>query len=273
MGNAVQSQREPRSTRMSADGVWVYAIIRGGHAEGRVAGLRGVADEPVRVVASDDLAAVVGTVRLDEFGQDALRRNLEDLDWVAGKARAHDAVITAVAQSGSVIPVRMATVYLDDRHVRTLLENRCHDFEATLSRLCGRAELGVKVYADPKRLLTPDKEQDHDGTRTGTAYLMRRKQELASHEEAYRAAAIEADHIHTTLMRHAVDGRRKPPPDHSLSGRDEMTVLNGTYLVDSDAVGLFRETVAALAMSTGRLSLETTGPWPPYSFAGEPVSE
>jgi hypothetical protein len=52
-----------------------------------------------------------------------------------------------------------------------------------------------------------------------------------------------------------------------------MTVLNGTYLVDSDAVDLFRETVAALAMSTGRLSLETTGPWPPYSFAGEPVSE
>jgi len=258
---------------MSADGVWVYAIIRGAGAEDRVSGLRGVAGEPVHLVASDELAAVVGVVDLDEYGQDALRRNLEDLDWVAQKARAHDAVITAVARSGSVIPVRMATVYLDDGHVRTLLENRRDDFEATLSRLCGRAELGVKVYADPKQLLTADSEQDDGGMRTGTAYLMRRRQQLASHEEAYRAAAVEADRIHTTLMRYAVDGRRKPPPDRSLSGRDEMTVLNGTYLVDSDAVGLFRETVAALGMSTGRLSLETTGPWPPYSFAGEPVSE
>jgi hypothetical protein len=167
----------------------------------------------------------------------------------------------------------MATVYLDDTHVRTLLENRRDDFEATLSRLCGRTELGVKVYANLKRLLASESEQADGGKRTGTAYLMRRRQQLASHEEAYRAAAVEADRIHTTLMRHAVDGRRKPPPDRSLSGRDEMTVLNGTYLVDSDAVGLFRETVAALAMSTGRLSLETTGPWPPYSFAGEPVSE
>jgi hypothetical protein len=122
-------------------------------------------------------------------------------------------------------------------------------------------------------LLTPDCGQDDAGTRTGTAYLMRRRRELASREEAYQAAAAEADHIHATLMRHAVDGKRRPPPDRSLSGRDEVTVLNGTYLVDSDAVELFRKTVAALSMSTSKLSLELTGPWPPYSFAGEPVTQ
>lgn len=257
---------------MNADGVWVYAVIRGDRAEDRVRGLRGVADEPVHVVVADELAAVVGPVALDEFGQDALRRNLEDLDWVAQKARAHDAVVSAVAGSGAVIPVRMATVYLDDGRVKKLLESRQDDFEATLSRLSGRAEVGVKVYADPKRLLAPEEEQDVESTGKGTAYLMRRRRALASQEEACQAAAVEADRIHSTLMRHAVDGKRKPPPDRSLTGRDELTVLNGTYLVDSDAVGLFRETVVALAMSTGRLSLETTGPWPPYSFAGEPVT-
>jgi hypothetical protein len=133
--------------------------------------------------------------------------------------------------------------------------------------------MGVKVYADPNRLLTSDEGQVSAGKRAGTAYLMRRRRELASREEAYQVAAVEADRIHSTLMRQAVDGKRKPPPDRSLSGRNELTVLNGTYLVDSDAIGLFRETVVALAMSTGRLSLETTGPWPPYSFAGEPVTE
>jgi hypothetical protein len=273
MGNAAPSQGDLRSMRMSVDGVWVYAVIHGVRAESRVCGLRGVADEPVHVVACDELAAVVGVVNLDEFGQDALRRNLEDLDWVAQKARAHDAVISAVARSGAVIPVRMATVYLDDGRVRKLLESRRQDFGATLTRLSGRAEVGVKVYADPTRLATTDAGQDDDGSRTGTSYLMRRRRELASREEAYRAAALEADRIHGTLMRYAVDGKRKPPPDRSLSGRDELTVLNGTYLVDSDAVGFFRETVVALGLSTGRLSLETTGPWPPYSFAGEPVAE
>jgi hypothetical protein len=272
MGNTAPSQGDLRSMRMSVDGVWVYAVVHAVRAESRVCGLRGVADEPVHVVACDELAAVVGVVSLDEFGQDALRRNLEDLDWVAQKARAHDAVISAIAESGAVLPVRMATVYLDDGRIRKLLESRRQDFRETLTRLSGRAEVGVKVYADPTRLLAVDAGQDDEHSRTGTSYLMSRRRQLASREETYRAAALEADHIHTTLMRYAVDGKRKPPPDRSLSGRDELTVLNGTYLVDADAVGFFREAVATLGSSTGKLSLETTGPWPPYSFAGEPVA-
>ena len=256
---------------MSGDGVWVYAVICGGGAESRVSGLRGVAGEPIYTVSAGKLAAVVGAVSLSEYGRDALHRNLEDLDWVAQNARAHDAVITAVARSGSVIPVRMATMYLNNAHVRTLLIERCEDFVSTLKRLSGRAEVGVKVYLDPRRSTRADTEGSE--VRSGTAYLMRRRQQLASREEAYQAAAVESERIHTTLMRYAVDGKRKPPPDRSLSGRDEMMVLNGTYLVDSDAVGLFQESAAALANSTEHLILETTGPWPPYSFAGEPVAQ
>jgi hypothetical protein len=70
-------------------------------------------------------------------------------------------------------------------------------------------------------------------------------------------------------MQHAVDGKRKPATDRSLSGREEWTVLNGTYLVDSDAVDVFRETVAMLDRATPRITLEITGPWPPYSFAAD----
>ena len=68
------------------------------------------AGETVRVVIAGDLAAVVGTVGLDEFGEQALRRHLEDLDWLSAKATAHDAVISAIARFGSVILVRLATV-------------------------------------------------------------------------------------------------------------------------------------------------------------------
>nr|WP_253867555.1 GvpL/GvpF family gas vesicle protein [Mycobacterium sp. GA-1285] len=247
-------------------------MTQGEGAEGRMGGLRGVADELVHVVSTDQLAAVVGSVDLDEFGKDALSRNLEDLDWVASKARAHDAVISAVARSGSVIPVRMATVYLSEDRVREMLQNRSRDFEATLSRLRDRLEVGVKVYADPKRQHAPAGGKEESGKISGTAYLMRRRQALVSREEAYQAAAVGAERIHRTLMRYAVDGKRKPPPTRALSGRDDVIVLNGTYLVDSDAVGLFRKAVSALVMSTDALSLETTGPWPPYSFTGEPVA-
>jgi hypothetical protein len=108
--------------------------------------------------------------------------------------------------------------------------------------------------------------------RSGTAYLLRRRRQLASQEEAYRLAAGEAERIHAKLMERAVDGKRKPASDPAVSGRDAWTVLNGTYLVDKDHMEEFRRSVAALDRDTRGIELEITGPWPPYSFAGDVVS-
>lgn len=258
---------------MSTDGVgvWAYAVIQGDSADDRIAGLQGVAGEPVRVLATADLAAAVGTVSLGEFGEEALRRNLEDLDWLAAKARAHDAVISAIARSGPVIPVRMATVYLDDARVEQLLQNRRDDFSAALDLVTGREELGVKAYADPKKLAGQEDPQGAE-SRSGTAYLLRRRRQIASQEQAYRVAAAEAERIHAALLAHAVDGKRKPASDRSLSGRDAWTVLNGTYLVDNSSVDDFRAAVAAVDERSTGIELEITGPWPPYSFAGDVVT-
>lgn len=255
-------------------GVWVYAIVAGDRAAERIAGLCGVAGEPVRAVIGGDLAAAVGTVPLGEFGQDALRRNLEDLDWLGAKARAHDAVVSAVARSGPVIPVRMTTVYLGDDRVRALLESRRPDFHAALSRVTGRVELGVRAHADAKALVPQEDPQPESGARrSGSAYLMRRKRALEHQELAHGAAAAAADRIHAALLRFATDGKRKPVADNSLSGRAGWTVLNGTYLVEDDRAGEFRSLVDELERDTAGIELEITGPWPPYSFAGDVVAD
>ena len=70
----------------------------------RIDGLHGVSGEPVRAVTTAGLTAAVGTVGLDEYGEEGLRRNLEDLDWLAANARAHDAVIAAIARFGPSCP-------------------------------------------------------------------------------------------------------------------------------------------------------------------------
>jgi hypothetical protein len=152
--------------------------------------------------------------------------------------------------------------------VEGLLRTRHDVFDAGLRRLSGRQELGVKAYADPRGLVPSEDASQAAGHKSGTAYLLRRRWELEAREEAYRCAAEEAMRIHDTLMRCAVDGIRKPAVDKSLSGTSSPVVLNGTYLVEDGMVELFREAVETLNRTTARITLEITGPWPPYSFAG-----
>src|SRR5437763_9834118 len=143
-----------------SSGVWLYAVGRG-----FVEGLTGVAGEQVRGIERDGLIAAGGTVGLDQFGAEPLRRHFEDLDWLAATAQAHEAVVAALAQTSPAVPLRLATVYLDDERVRQMLAWRRTDFENALQRVEGRDEWGVKAFevAQPETATQP--------VTSGAAYL------------------------------------------------------------------------------------------------------
>jgi hypothetical protein len=249
-------------------GVWLYAVTRD-LDQRRLAGLTGVAGEPVRAVEAAGLAAVVGSVDLAEFGEQGLRRNLEDLEWLEATARAHDTVVNAVVRPGPAVPLRLATVYLDDERVRAALAERRADFGAALDRVSGRAEWGVKAYADPDALAGPAAaEAAGTGGGAGTAYLLRRRAQLSAREAVERTATRHAEEIHAALVRAAVAGRRHPAQHPRLTRRREWMLLNGTYLVDEEGAEAFAGVVRALDGEYHGVDLELTGPWPPYSFSG-----
>jgi hypothetical protein len=122
----------------------------------------------------------------------------------------------------------------------------------------GRDELAVRAYADPTSL-------------PSASHLGRRRR-LATQHERYRLAAEEADRIHAALLRCAVQGKRRPSLDECPSADGPWPVLNGSYLVDGNVVDLFMQTINELERSTASVTLEVTGPWPPYSFAEELVA-
>jgi len=76
---------------MSESAVYMYALAR---SDGwQPTSLRGVDDQPVRTVSTGPLSCIVSTVSLDQFGEQALQRNLEDLAWLERPARQHDAIV------------------------------------------------------------------------------------------------------------------------------------------------------------------------------------
>jgi hypothetical protein len=253
-------------------GLWVYAVTEQIPAAsfGQVAGVGG---GQVRTVAAAGLTAIAEEVPLEEFGEAALRRNLEDLAWLEETARAHHRVIDAAARQSPVVPMRLATVYSGDASVAAMLAGRGDDFRAALGRMSRRQEWGVKAYA-AERAEAANAAPAHGGTEDtgsggkGAAYLRRRRDQLSAQQDARRELAASAELVHGALSQLAVDSALHPPQAPQLTGTSAQMLLNAAYLLDQQRSEDFTAAVGALAENHPALRLELTGPWPPYSFAG-----
>jgi hypothetical protein len=244
-------------------GVWLHAVVS---ARQPLPDIIGVGGQRVRAIRSGDLTAVVSPVPLREYGEQALRGNLEDLDWLERIARAHHLVIEALSRSGPVVPARLATVYRGKARVASVLEERHDDFAAALNRVTGRTEWGVKAYAAP--VVATASEKPSGGGGAGTAYLRRRRAQVMARDESQQAATRDAALIHAALSDQAVSSRRHAPQDRRLSGVNSVMVLNGAYLVDTSRTDEFKYLVDDLSRRYPAIRLQLTGPWPPYSFSG-----
>ena len=282
-------------------GVWAYAITRrGGDADlSLLAGIGG----GVRAISAGELTALVSDVDLAEFGEAALRRNLENLDWLEEVARLHHRVIEAAGRQVPVLPMRLATVYSGDTAMAVMLAERGPELAAALDSVGGRVEWGVKAYALPAgtagrgtagrdaagrdaagrdaawaqaEATTPaDRGREAGGATSGDgaglAYLRRRRSQLTATRESARSAVAGAAAVHAELARQSSETRLHPPQAPSLSGSRLTMVLNGAYLLDAggETGKRFAAAVAEMASAHPELRMELTGPWPPYSFTGE----
>ena len=245
-------------------GLYLYAIGRGIDEEG-LAHTPGLREAPLRVVEHRGLAAVVSDVDLDEFGEDGLRHNLENLHWLEDVARTHDAVVRAATAVGPTAPLRLATVCFDDDQVRARVEQWHDPLVRALDRVDGRAEFSVKAYASMTEPAAARSPAASTGPGAGAAYLQRRKEETLRRERAGQDAVHDAEELYTALAEHAVARRRLQPQDPRLTKHEGTMVLNAAYLVDAEEP--FADTVAAAASRWPQLRVEVIGPWPPYSFA------
>lgn len=246
---------------------YVYAVCRPFEAALQ-AQLTGVGGTPPGLLRHHGLVAVVSTVPERDFSEASLRDHLEDLDWLAATARAHQGVIDALTTVTTPLPLRLATVFRDDSGVRTMMESREEDFLHTLDRLEGRVEWGVKLYAEasePERPPTPAGRPA-----SGRDYLRQRRSQTREHEEKWQAAEEFARSLHERLSERAEESRLHPPQNATLSGVSGQNLLNAAYLVRRADSEEFVELVDRTKDEAPGMRVELTGPWAAYSFT-EPV--
>jgi hypothetical protein len=256
---------------------WVYAVTRD-LDPAVLDDLEGIGGAGVREVHEGQLSAAASSVDAGAFNEEALQRRLADPGELEAMARAHHRVIGTVAAAGTVLPLRLGSVYREDDGVRAMLAERQPEFAATLGWLSGRAECGVKVWASPAALATGSRRAEGPGTGGGggAAYLSRRRDELAARDQASRRAAETAAGIHERLRSLAVAGRQHQPQDTPAggsrsTGAQDVMVLNGAYLVAVAGLAEFAAGARATVADLAGFRLGVTGPWPPYSFADGPM--
>ncbi|MFE7108161.1 GvpL/GvpF family gas vesicle protein [Streptomyces sp. NPDC057575] len=254
---------------------YTYAVARDtdGTLTEALSELSGVSDAPVHLVRARegrDVVVAVSPVPERDFQEAALRVHLEDLEWLESVARSHHHVIETLAARTTVLPLRLATVYLDDERVRVMLCSRHEAFDRRLTDLAAQVEWGIKLYvetASPTE--SPEDGPPQTGLGPGRAYLSRRRAQKHAREDTYRDAERAAARVEAAARTRAVDRVQHRPQQGELARGPGVNVVNDAYLVPLRQAEEFRADVVSAADGIPGVRIEVTGPWPPYSFAAE----
>lgn len=253
---------------------YVFAVGRDdGPLSEAASGWAGPSGSAVRTVHGAGLCALVCDVPAGLYDEEGLRAQLEDLERLEALARAHHDVVAAAYEHTTVLPMRLATVYLDDARAAQMLAERKGEFESLLARLEGHVEWGVKVYADPRATAaTADPEPDEGAASAGPgrAYLQRRRRQRTEHRDTYRAAGAVTERIAALADGLAMAKVAHRPQQGELASGPGENTANDAYLVPAGRSEDFRAAIGAVAEDVPGVRVELTGPWAPYSFATPP---
>lgn len=231
----------------------------------------------VRFVVHEGLAAMVEAVSPSEFSPEVLEQRLGSVEWVAGIARRHEAMLETIMQSAPVIPARLCTLFSHVNAVEQLLAERAVKLSATLDRIAGAEEWSVKMYYDEEVLRRHASSTDTQAlalgealaiASPGQAHVLRKKRNARVVEVVAAHVVDTAEYVLDEIEQHDVETCLRQLLPEGATHRQEKMGLNVAVLVgDRDAEAFFA-TLDSLAakLATEGFVLEKNGPFPPYSF-------
>lgn len=267
---------------MDADFViYAYGLVPGDYAGARFPD--GIDDAPVEAQRTRVARALVSRLPRSRYAPELIEQSSGDVSWLSPRAMAHDRVLTWAQEHGGVIPLPMFTMFGSSESLAKSLEDRAAGIERVFRKVRGADEFGVRIHRRHDQMLAAvdrlDPElgalrKDAAGAPPGQRYLLERKIDERARSSVRAVSQRIAREVYDALRGIAREAVSRPPtPDANRT--DVTLVLNGAFLVDRSNVDEFRAAVAARIREhePNGLAFDFTGPWPPYHFVAEAVSE
>jgi hypothetical protein len=226
-----------------------------------------------RLIAGD-VAAVFTTVPLTEWQGPAAEARLQDSQWVIPRALAHEQVIEKHLAQGPVLPVRFGAIFSSEAALLDFMRPRLGEISRFLDRMRELEEWSLKGYLQSETaeqwvaLSDPAlaERRQRLPAAPGARYFQEKRLQAEIQERARQWGRALAESLAADLTTPAVDARPlgNRPPDNT--GRE--MILHAALLLSRASVNAFREyaeRVQAANRDRG-LTLEITGPWPPFNF-------
>lgn len=257
-------------------GFYVYCIISEDGPKKFV--IRGIDNKSeVFVLGYKDLGAVVSMINLSDFGENELKKKLNDLKWTKKAVLNHQKVINKVMDGRTVLPMKFGVIYKTRDQIQNVLGKNYYKFKNLLKSLAGKKEWGVKVYysqsesnrkiqingSSIKKLKEKIKKSPE-----GIKFFLQKKieaiEELALEKEMNEYSKTFLKKLERSSARYVLNEILSK----ELTGKQEEMIINAAYLVDNKNFLKFEKELADLKdkYSKNGFLFELSGPWPPYNF-------
>ena len=262
--------------------LYVYCIAEAGPANEMLSESSPPAIEDgaaVELIDAGNLAAIVSSVPSTSYDEMSLAEHLTDPSWTALRAMRHENVVEHFVKRTSVVPLRFGTIYLERARIETMLSDNNLRLAALLERLRNREEWGVNVYLDKNLLmatitsLSPrlkDLTERAANASPGESYLLKKRIETMKADEARIETNRAIAEIEKELGAKSVDARRLRVLKVEGTEHGELKA-KFAFLIQRSEFQNFQSAAEKIArkLKSGGISLELTGPWPAYNFAGD----
>jgi gas vesicle protein GvpL/GvpF len=261
-------------------GLYAYGLV--GQSPGQLTSLGIDKEHHVYPIAGKQLCVIVSKIDIDVF-QDQVKQVFASLTTDADQSgtaallQAHEDVVDTLMERTDVVPFKFGTILKDEQAIAQMLQDNEEKFQKLLAKCTGRAEWGLKVYADQQAFraytmgVEPTfkaMEEQRATLSRGAAYLFGKKMEEAVKNTVATRLAHVSEAVFQALGKDANEAKLNATLPHSVTGKREEMILNAAYLIEREKAAHFCSQGAELQeyYAAMGLDLEVSGPWPPYSF-------
>ena len=241
--------------------IHAYGIVRGSDAV--PVPDAGISGAGVALLDAGPIAAVFSRLSASTYGEAAWHTHGEDPRWLADVAMQHQRVLAQIVEDTDVLPLRLPAMYRDEEQLHAVLVEHQALFQAALDAIHDHVEWGVQLFGGKE---PAPEEQPRPSS--GRDFFAQRARAASEREESRTRRSNLVRDGYAAVADVARQSVVNTPQDPAISGRSDTMLLNSAHLVSRRHRDFFMRAVEEVAdrLALAGITVEVSGPWPPYNF-------